>query len=233
MNKIRKLLFSCTLLLLPSLAYAVPVTEFVDTLFIGGGVMLFLAGVLLLLVPGLFKTGVLITLMADVLFMLRMLFPDVLEKSLSEQPDWQPLIDTASTGGSRIYAATGVAIIVISTLSLRWLLKSIFGTPTVNNSRANTKSATAPVQPQKRAYAPSVTPKVSGRNRNRLNRDRDDFSGYTEEPEPQPDPVSPAHNKRFRVHDYLENLEQQQAQPTPPPRQQEAEPAIHFDRIER
>ena len=50
MNKIRKLLFSSGLLLLPSLAYAVPVTEFVDTLFIGGGVMLFIAGVLLLLV---------------------------------------------------------------------------------------------------------------------------------------------------------------------------------------
>ena len=41
MNKIRKLLLSCGLLLLPSLAYAVPVTDFVDTLFIGGGVMLF------------------------------------------------------------------------------------------------------------------------------------------------------------------------------------------------
>lgn len=124
MNKIRKLLFSCSLLLLPSLAYAVPVTEFVDTLFIGGGVMLFVAGVLLLLVPGLFKTGVLITLMADVLFMLRMLFPDVLEQSLNEQPDWQPLIEAASTGSSRMYAAAGVAIIVISTLSLRWLLHS-------------------------------------------------------------------------------------------------------------
>jgi hypothetical protein len=66
MNKIRKLLLSCGLLLLPSLAYAVPVTDFVDTLFIGGGVMLFIAGVLLLLVPGLFKTGVLTTLLADI-----------------------------------------------------------------------------------------------------------------------------------------------------------------------
>jgi hypothetical protein len=66
-----------------------------------------------------------------------------------------------------------------------------------------------------------------------LNRDRDDFSGYTEEPPAaKPEPQSPAHNKRFRVHDYLENLEQQQAQPIAP-RQQDAEPVIHFDRIER
>ncbi len=231
MNKIRKLLFSCVLLLLPSLAYAVPVTEFVDTLFIGGGVMLFLAGVLLLLVPGLFKTGVLITLMADVLFMLRMLFPDVLEKSLSEQPDWQPLIDTASTGGSRIYAAAGVAIIVISTLSLRWLLKSAFGSPKVSNKQPQNKSAAAPARSQSRPHTPQPTARTTGRNRNRLNRDRDDFSGYTEEPEQQPEPASPAHNKRFRVHDYLENLEHQQAEPAP--RQQDAEPAIHFDRIER
>mgnify|MGYP000093065004 FL=1 len=230
MNKIRKLLFSCSLLLLPSLAYAVPVTEFVDTLFIGGGVMLFVAGVLLLLVPGLFKTGVLITLMADVLFMLRMLFPDVLEQSLNEQPDWQPLIEAASTGSSRMYAAAGVAIIVISTLSLRWLLHSFFGTPKTATARTQTKQTSSPSGAASRPHTPSAS-RTNGRNRNRLNRDRDDFSGYTEEPEPQPEPISPAHNKRFRVHDYLENLEHQQAQPVP--RQQEAEPAIHFDRIER
>jgi hypothetical protein len=126
MNKIRKLLLSCGLLLLPSLAYAVPVTDFVDTLFIGGGVMLFIAGVLLLLVPGLFKTGVLTTLLADILFMARMLFPDALEQTIAAQTDWQPLIESTSTGSSRIYAVVGVAIVVVSILSLRWLLHSFF-----------------------------------------------------------------------------------------------------------
>jgi len=227
MNKIRKLLFSSGLLLLPSLAYAVPVTEFVDTLFIGGGVMLFIAGVLLLLVPGLFKTGVFITLLADILFMLRMLFPDVLEQDLAAQPDWQPLIESASTGSSRFYAAIGVAIIVISTLSLRWLLHSFFAAPKTSNSRSSLAARKKTV-----AQSRPAVQKTSGRTKSRLNRDRDDFSGYTEEPPaPQAEPASPAHNKRFRVHDYLENLEQQQAQPVPA--QQETEPAIHFDRIER
>ena len=225
MNKIRKLLLSCGLLLLPSLAYAVPVTDFVDTLFIGGGVMLFIAGVLLLLVPGLFKTGVLTTLLADILFMARMLFPDALEQTIAAQTDWQPLIESTSTGSSRIYAVVGVAIVVVSILSLRWLLHSFFA------------PALPKKQPAARAAGASTASNRSGqktaRSKTRLNRDRDDFSGYTEAPPAaKPEPQSPAHNKRFRVHDYLENLEQQQAQPVAP-RQPDAEPVIHFDRIER
>jgi hypothetical protein len=225
MNKIRKLLLSCGLLLLPSLAYAVPVTDFVDTLFIGGGVMLFIAGVLLLLVPGLFKTGVLTTLLADILFMARMLFPDALEQTIAAQTDWQPLIESTSTGSSRIYAVVSVAIVVVSILSLRWLLHSFFA------------PALPKKQPAARAAGASTVSNRSGqktaRSKTRLNRDRDDFSGYTEAPPAaKPEPQSPAHNKRFRVHDYLENLEQQQAQPVEP-RQQDAEPVIHFDRIER
>ncbi|MDD2841571.1 MAG: hypothetical protein PHD18_04075 [Tolumonas sp.] len=223
MNKIRKCLLSCGLLLLPSLASAEPVAEFVDTLFIGGGVMLFLAGVLLLLVPGLFKTGVLTTLLADILFMARMLFPDALEQSIAAQPDWQPLIESASIGSGRVYAAVGVAIIVVSILSLRWLLHSFFAPSTTpqKTPRAN------------RASTPDRATTKPSRNKTRLNRDRDDFSGYTEEPPAaRPEPPSPLQNKRFRVHDYLENLEHQQAQPAPP-RQQDAEPVIHFDRIER
>ena len=231
MNKIRKLLFSSGLLLLPSLPYAVPVTDFVDTLFIGGGVMLFIAGVLLLLVPGLFKTGVFITLLADILFMFRMLFPDVLEQDLAAQSDWQPLIESASTGSSRFYAAIGVALIVITTLSLRWLLHSFLAAPSAAPKSSSRTSLTARKKTVSQSHPSRQKP--SGRTKSRLNRDRDDFSGYTEEPPaPQAEPVSPVHNKRFRVHDYLENLEQQQAQPAPS-QQQETEPAIHFDRIER
>ncbi len=225
MNKIRKLLLSCGLLLLPSLAYAVPVTDFVDTLFIGGGVMLFIAGVLLLLVPGLFKTGVLTTLLADILFMARMLFPDALEQSIAAQPDWQPLIESTSTGSSRVYAVVSVAIVVVSILSLRWLLHSFFA-PALPKKQLTARTARA-------STASNRSGQKAARSKTRLNRDRDDFSGYTEAPPAaKPEPQSPAHNKRFRVHDYLENLEQQQAQPVAP-RQQDAEPVIHFDRIER
>lgn len=217
MNKFNKLLLSGGLLLLPSLAYAIPVTEFVDTMFIGGGVALFVVGVLLLLVPGLFKTGVLTTFLADILFIARMLFPGELETSIVTQPDWQPLIESASTGTSRIYVAVSVAIIVISLLSLRWLLLSLFTSPSPKKAPTATESHNTKIH----------------RGKTRLTRDRDDFSGYTEEPPAaKTEPQSPAHNKRFRVHDYLENLEHQQAQPVEP-RQPDAEPVIHFDRIER
>ncbi len=223
MNKFRRLLLSGGLLLLPSLAYAVPVNEFVDTLFIGGGVALFIAGVLLLLVPGLFKTGVLTTLLADILFIARMLFPNEIEQTITAQADWQPLIESASTGTSRVYAVVSVAIVVVSVLSFRWLVRSLFS-PSQPKAQPNTRS---------HASAERATPPASRSGKTRLNRDRDDFSGYTEEPPAaKPAPQSPAHNKRFRVHDYLENLEHQQAQPVEP-RQQDAEPVIHFDRIER
>lgn len=226
MNKIRKCLLSCGLLLLPSLASAEPVAEFVDTLFIGGGVMLFLAGVLLLLVPGLFKTGVLTTLLADILFMARMLFPDALEKSIAAQPDWQPLIESASVGSGRVYAAVGVAIIVVSILSLRWLLRSFF-MPSTTIKKAAPRADRAAMPERTTATKPS-------RNKTRLNRDREDFSGYTEEPPAaRPEPPSPLHNKRFRVHDYLENLEHQQPQTETPVKQETEQPAIHFGRIER
>lgn len=229
MNKIRKLLLSSGFLLLPSLAHAAPITEFVDTLFIGGGVMLFIAGVLLLLIPGLFKTGVVITLLADILFMTRVLFPDVLEQDLAADPDWQLLVESTTTGSSRFYAAMGVAFIVLSILGLRWLVRSFFAPPGTGKPKANNKlSRQTSARPARFSNQKQPT-----RNKTRLNRDREDFSGYTEEPELQPEPVSPVHNKRFRVHDYLENLEHQQAQPEPQPVPQDIEPAIHFDRIER
>jgi hypothetical protein len=224
MNKFRRLLLSGGLLLLPSLAYAVPVNEFVDTLFIGGGVALFIAGVLLLLVPGLFKTGVLTTLLADILFIARMLFPNEIEQTITAQADWQPIIESASTGTSRVYAVVSVAIVVVSVLSLRWLVRSLFSPSQPKKQPNRTARSNSP----DRAAQPT-----SRSGKARLNRDRDDFSGYTEEPPAaKPEPQSPAHNKRFRVHDYLENLEHQQAQPVEQ-RQQDAEPVIHFDRIER
>jgi hypothetical protein len=225
MNKIRKCLLSVGLLLLPSLAYALPVNEFVDTLFIGGGVMLFASGVLLLLIPGLFKTGVITTLFADVLFIARMLFPDALEQTIAAQPDLQPWIESASTANGRVYAAVSVVIVVVSILSSRWLLHVIFEpTPTVKRT-ASTRQNT-----ETRARSETKP----ARNKTRIVRDRDDFSGYTEEPEPEPipEPVSPTSSKRFRVHDYLDNLEHQQP-PTEAPSKQPAEPTIHFDRIER
>jgi hypothetical protein len=225
MNKIRKCLLSVGLLLLPSLAHAEPVTEFVDTLFIGGGVMLFASGVLLLLIPGLFKTGVITTLFADILFIARMLFPDALEQAIAAQPDLQPWIESASVANGRVYAAVSVVIVVISILSFRWLLHAIFSpAPTVKRSASASQ----------RTDAHTRTETKPTRHKTRMIRDRDDFSGYTEdpEPEPKPEPVSPTSSKRFRVHDYLDNLEHQQPQPDATSKQP-TEPTIHFDRIER
>lgn len=123
MSKIRKLYLGCTLLLAPGITYAVPVTDFIDTFFIGGGVMLFIAGVVMFLVPGLFKTGVLTTLLADVLFVFRMLFPDILDSAVNSQPDWVSFIDTVPEGTARTYAFVSALFVIAAMIGLHWAMR--------------------------------------------------------------------------------------------------------------
>lgn len=123
MSKIRKLHLGCTLLLAPGITYAVPVTDFIDTFFIGGGVMLFIAGVVMFLVPGLFKTGVLTTLLADVLFVFRMLFPDILDSAVNSQPDWVSFIDTVPEGTARTYAFVSALFVIAGMIGLHWAMR--------------------------------------------------------------------------------------------------------------
>jgi len=197
-----------------------PVTDFVDTLFIGGGVMLFLGGIIMLVIPGLFRTGIMTTVIADILFVSRMLFPHKVDDLIATQTEWLPLIDSASINTGRIYTAVLVVCTLIAILCFRWLLISALGSSTKTQKTKNKTKSTAH-KPQK----------------SKLNRDRDDFSGYEENMlPPEPEHASPSHTKRFRVHDYLENLEKQQAYEESfkhRKTQEESVPTIQFDRIER
>jgi hypothetical protein len=123
MSKISKLYLGSTLLLAPGITYAVPVTDFIDTFFIGGGVMLFIAGVVMFLIPGLFKTGVLTTLLADVLFVFRMLFPDILDSAVNSQPDWVSFIDTVPEGTVRTYAFVSALFVIAAMVGLHWSMR--------------------------------------------------------------------------------------------------------------
>lgn len=199
-----------------------PVSEFVDTLFIGGGVMLFLGGIIMLVIPGLFRTGILTTVIADILFVSRMLFPDSVDALVSAETSWQPLIDSASLNMARVYTAVLVFCTLIAILCLRAFIRMIFGT----SKPAKNKSVNRNSSPKKKS------------SRAKIQRDRDDFSGYEADTElpPEPEQYSPTHTKRFRVHDYLENLEKQQAYEESLKQRKNTdneEPTIHFDRIER
>lgn len=228
MKTLKYILSGLMLLLSPTLTWAVPVTDFVDTVFIGGGIMLFIGGLIMLVIPGLFRTGIITTIIADVLFVARMLFPNKLDEMVKNQNEWLSIIDSASLDASRMYTAILVVCTLVAILGTRWILISIFGSskPTAKNDKTN---------------KPSKTAKTSTKNSPRkINRDREDFSGYEEEPPvsvEEPDVHSPSHNKRFRVHDYLENLEKQQAYEEEVKRHQKADSEkttkIDFGRIER
>lgn len=216
------------LMLSPTLTWAIPVTDFVDTLFIGGGIMLFIGGLIMLVVPGLFRTGILTTIIADILFVARMLFQRNVENMVNAQTEWLDVINAASIDASRMYTAVLVVCALVAILGTRWLLISVFGSaPPAKKSNTNARS----------------TAKGSSKKTHRkIQRDRDDFSGHEEEPQPLPPPEpethSPSHTKSFRVHDYLDNLEKQQAYEEEMKRRQshndvENTTKIDFGRIER
>ncbi len=221
MKKLNLFFTGLLLLMTPTLGWTMPVTDFVDTLFIGGGIMLFLGGIIMLLIPGLLRTGIMTTVIADILFVSRMLFPQKIDDLFAAQTEWLPFIDSASVNTGRIYAAVLVVSTLIAILCFRWLLISAVGRP-AKPQKTKSKTKSASHKPQK----------------SRLNRDRDDFSGYEEEETlpPEPEHTSPSHTKRFRVHDYLENLEKQQAYEESVKHRKakdESVPTIQFDRIER
>ena len=66
MKKLNLFFTGLLLLMTPTLGWTMPVTDFVDTLFIGGGIMLFLGGIIMLLIPGLLRTGIMTTVIADI-----------------------------------------------------------------------------------------------------------------------------------------------------------------------
>lgn len=181
--------------MLPQVAQAIPLTNFIDTSFIGGGVMLFIAGFCMLFIPRMFKIGVLIMLLADACFMLRILFRSELNHYLEAQTAYVPFIQEMSRDASRFYTVIAILLLLTGLLLVRSILRQLFGwgrtLPQVEK-RASPASARKEVKSQAR---PALRPQ------------------YADEELPPPSQHKrDGRNNRFRVHDYLEQLERQQEQ---------------------
>ncbi|MGL4206471.1 MAG: hypothetical protein ACRCRW_10195 [Aeromonadaceae bacterium] len=180
-------------LMLPQVAQAIPLSSFIDTSFIGGGVMLFIAGFCMLFIPRMFKLGVLIMLLADALFLLRIFFRSELSRYLEEQTTYAPFIQEMSRDASRFYTVITVLILLTALLLVRSILRQLFG-----REREQPKL-------EKRASPASASKAAKSQTRPVLK------PNYPEETLPPPlSHKRDGRNNRFRVHDYLEQLERQQ-----------------------
>lgn len=189
--------FAVMALLAPAAAQAVPLADFIDTSFVGGGAMLFLAGLIMLFLPRCFRWGVLTLLCADGLFILRIMWRRDVVHYLQEQSNYAPLIEAMSRDASRFYTLMAVAAFLLAVVVLRSLCHALFGVPTVSVSKdPKTGKWRRPVAAQPKAH-PRVRPHQES----------------VEEPFEPAAPRPAAGSKRgnrFRVHDYLEQLERQQ-----------------------
>ncbi len=159
----------------PCLASAAPVREFVDTFFIGGGVILLVAGVIMVVWPRLFRWGVIAMCCADALFLTRILGQRDVQSWL-DQAGYTQVIEDSSRDATRLFTFVFAVTVLVVLLTLRQVSRALFG------------SAQPRVQPStnKRAER-AVTP---GAAESRA--------------------AHSSKNNRFRVHDYLEQLEAEQ-----------------------
>ena len=189
--------FAVMALLAPAAAQAVPLADFVDTSFVGGGAMLFVAGLIMLFLPRFFRWGVMTLLVADGLFILRILWRREVANYLQEQTGYAPFIEEMSRDASRFYTLMAVAAFLLGVVMLRFVCHSLFGAPAARAEKdPKTGKWRRPVAAQPKGH-PRVRP-------------------YQE---PADEPFEPAvarpasgskRGNRFRVHDYLEQLERQQ-----------------------
>lgn len=175
------------LLSLPGMGRAASLEELTDTGLIGGGVLLFLVALVLLIVPRLFKFGVVIMLLADGLFVARIFFRGEFEQWVQAQ-GWGVQLEAMSRDSLRLYTLLAVLACLLSLLLLRSL-----GLLLVGEGRSQ-------VRARPKAH------KARGASARRF-RDWDERG--EPEPEPIPAPRKAARNNRFRVHDYLDQLDEQ------------------------
>ena len=128
------------LLTFPNLASAVPLKDFMDTSFIGGGVMLFVAGVVMLFIPRMFRWGVVTMLLADVLFMVRMFFRKDLTVYLTSQGNYGQLIEEMGRDASRFLTIMGVVSTVMAVLVVRALIRGFFGGNDAHDPKSERRS---------------------------------------------------------------------------------------------
>lgn len=130
------------LLTIPNFATAVPLKDFMDTGFIGGGVMLFVAGAVMLFIPRMFRWGVITMLLADALFMVRMFFRKDLTTYLTSQGNYGQLIEEMGRDTSRFLTIVGVVSTVMALLVVRALIRGFFGASDVRDTKRERQSMT-------------------------------------------------------------------------------------------
>lgn len=110
------------LVCLPLPSQAMPLKAALDTALVGGGTMLFVAGLIMLVIPRWFRTGVLMMLFADALFLSRILFLGKWQDWLTTE-GWLPWIEGLSRDGARFYTLMGVVACLLCVWSVRRLLR--------------------------------------------------------------------------------------------------------------
>lgn len=198
------------LLLLPSLAQAIPLKDFIDTSLIGGGVMLFGLGLIMLVIPRMFKTGVMTMLLADVFFLSRIFMQKEVTSFIESQEQYAAVVQDLSRDAARFATVMVVISVMVMVLILRGLLRSVTAIPESASSRKkrSTESHRTATSRRPRGREPKpeemAPPVEESKKPHRPRIDRDN--------EPHFSSGSASQNK-FRVHDYLEKLESQQNDP--------------------
>lgn len=133
------------LLAIPNLATAIPLKDFMDTGFIGGGVMLFVTGLIMIFIPRLFKWGVLTMLLADVLFLMRIFFRKEIMDYLTTQGNYAAIIEDMSRDAARFTTVLVVVSLVIAILVCRGFLLAFFiSTPVQSHPSKRRRPASHP-----------------------------------------------------------------------------------------
>lgn len=174
---------SLGLLAVPNLAFAVPLKDFMDTSFIGGGVMLFVVGLVMLFIPRMFRWGVLTMLLGDLLFMVRMFFQKDLMVYVTSQGNYGQLIEEMSRDASRFMTILGVVTVVIVLLVFRAVLRGLVGSNDIRQTKQDKRASRQP---------PAATKphEVVRNRRSRIDRDLEPAFGqqsHSSEPTMAPD----------------------------------------------
>ena len=189
-------------LLSPAAAQAVPLADFIDTSFVGGGAMLFVAGLVMLFLPRFFRWGVMTLLLADGLFILRILWRREVLDYLQNQTGYGPFIEEMSRDASRFYTLVGVAACLLALIVLRFIIHALFGQPAL--------TARVEKDPKTGKWRHPVAAQPKGHHRVRPQQQLDDDESDDYQPVAHQPASGSKRGNRFRVHDYLEQLERQQ-----------------------
>lgn len=130
---------------LPLPSQAMPLKAALDTALVGGGTMLFVAGLIMLVIPRWFRTGVLVMLLADALFLSRILFLDKWQSWLTGG-GWLPWIEGLSRDGARLYTLMAALLCLLCI----WVARHLLLRPAPVASTAKQSASTKAPEPGRR-----------------------------------------------------------------------------------